>query len=30
MNNSIILIEGLHALNNKLTPTIDDKYKFKI
>lgn len=29
-NNSIILIEGLHALNNKLTPSIDDKYKFKI
>lgn len=28
--NSIILIEGLHALNSDLTPAIDDKYKYKI
>lgn len=28
--NSIILIEGLHALNNDLTPSISDEYKYKI
>lgn len=29
-DNSIILIEGLHALNNKILSNIDSKYKFKI
>ena len=29
-DNSIILIEGLHCLNNDLMPFIDDKYKFKV
>jgi len=29
-DNSIILIEGLHALNDELLPAIDKKYKFKI
>ena len=28
--NSIILIEGLHSLNDDLTPGIPDKYKYKI
>lgn len=28
--NSIILIEGLHALNDDMTPQIDGKYKYKI
>lgn len=28
--NGIILIEGLHTLNDDLTPQIDNKYKFKI
>ncbi len=28
--NSIILIEGLHALNDELLPIIDNKYKYKI
>ncbi len=28
--NSIILIEGLHALNDELTPQIDSKLKYKI
>ena len=28
--NSIILIEGLHALNDDLTPSISDAYKYKI
>ena len=28
--NSIILIEGLHALNDKLLKSIDSKYKYKI
>ena len=28
--NSIILIEGLHALNDDLLPSIDNKYKYKI
>ncbi len=28
--NSIILIEGLHALNDDMTPEIDPKYKYKI
>lgn len=28
--NSIILIEGLHALNDDLTPSIDAAYKYKI
>lgn len=27
---SIILIEGLHALNDDLTPSIDEAYKYKI
>ncbi len=29
-DNSIILIEGLHALNDELTKGIDKKYKYKI
>lgn len=29
-NNSIFLIEGLHALNEELTSQIEEKYKFKI
>ena len=29
-SNSIILIEGLHSLNDELMPQIDNKYKFKI
>ena len=29
-DNSIILIEGLHALNDELLPTIDNKLKYKI
>lgn len=29
-DNSIILIEGLHALNDDLLPSIDKKYKYKI
>lgn len=29
-DNSIILIEGLHALNDDLTPSIDQAYKYKI
>ncbi len=29
-DNSIILIEGLHALNDELLPSIDKKYKYKI
>lgn len=28
--NSIIIIEGLHALNDDLTPTISNDYKYKI
>lgn len=28
--NGIILIEGLHCLNDALTPNIENKYKFKI
>ena len=28
--NSIILIEGLHSLNDDLTPFIDNRYKYKI
>ncbi len=28
--NSIILMEGLHCLNNELTPNIPDNYKYKI
>lgn len=28
--NSVILIEGLHALNDDLTPSIDPRYKYKI
>ena len=28
--NSIILIEGLHCLNDDLMPFIDEKYKFKV
>ena len=28
--NSIILIEGLHSLNDDLTPRIPDRYKYKI
>ena len=28
--NSILLIEGLHCLNDDLTPDIEDKYKYKI
>lgn len=29
-DNSIILIEGLHALNDELLPAIESKYKYKI
>lgn len=29
-NNSIFLLEGLHALNDELTPKIGAKYKYKI
>ena len=29
-DNSIILIEGLHCLNDDLTPYIDNRYKYKI
>ena len=29
-DNSIILIEGLHCLNDDLTPHIDNRYKYKI
>ena len=29
-DNSIVLIEGLHALNDDLLPSIDNKYKYKI
>ena len=29
-DNSIILIEGLHCLNDELTPNIDNRYKYKI
>ncbi len=29
-DNSIFLIEGLHALNDKLTANIDNKYKYRI
>lgn len=29
-NNSIILIEGLHCLNDDLTPNVDNRYKYKI
>ena len=28
--NSILLIEGLHCLNDELTPEIEEKYKYKI
>ena len=28
--NSFLFIEGLHCLNDELTPFIDDKYKYKI
>lgn len=28
--NSILLIEGLHCLNEELTPAIEEKYKYKI
>ena len=26
----VLLVEGIHGLNNRLTSTIDDKYKFKV
>ena len=26
----VLLVEGIHGLNNKLTSSIDDKYKFKV
>jgi len=29
-DNSIVLIEGLHALNDDLLPSIDNSYKYKI
>lgn len=29
-DNSIILIEGIHCLNDELTPNIDNRYKYKI
>ena len=29
-DNSIVLIEGLHALNDDLLPSIENKYKYKI
>lgn len=29
-DNTILLLEGLHALNDELTPKIDPKYKYKI
>lgn len=29
-DNDIIIVEGLHALNNKLTISIDDKNKYKV
>jgi len=29
-DNSIVLIEGLHSLNDELLPSIDNKYKYKI
>ncbi len=29
-DNTIFLIEGLHALNNELMPMVDKKYKYKI
>ncbi len=29
-DNSIVLIEGLHGLNDELLPSIDNKYKYKI
>ncbi len=29
-DNSIILIEGLHCLNDKLLPSVDNSYKYKI
>ena len=29
-DNSIILIEGLHSLNDEMTPNIDNRYKYKI
>ena len=29
-DNTIFLIEGLHALNDELTANVDDKYKYKI
>ena len=28
--NSMLIIEGIHALNPELTPTIDDRYKYKV
>lgn len=28
--NSILLVEGLHCLNNELTPEIEERYKYKI
>ena len=29
-DNSIVLIEGLHAINDELLPSIEDKYKYKV
>jgi len=29
-DNSIVLIEGLHAINDELLPSIENKYKYKI
>lgn len=28
--NDILILEGIHGLNDKLTPLIDNKYKFKV
>lgn len=28
--NSILIIEGIHALNPELTPIVDDRYKYKV
>lgn len=29
-NDQVIVVEGIHALNERLTPSVDDKNKFKI
>ena len=29
-SNTILIVEGIHALNPQLTATVDDKYKFRI